>query len=463
VELQRYLDEREASDLERLFELLRIPSVSALPERATAMTEAAEWLADRLRAVGVPVVEVMPTAGYPVVYGEWLVDPAKPTTILYGHYDVQPPEPLDLWLSPAFEPTIRDERVFARGVSDDKGNLLAAIDGVAAVVAVTGRPPINLKFFIEGEEEIGSPNVLGFIEEHRDLLAADFVICADGAQRGPDTPVVSVSAKGLAGMQIDVRTAGTDLHSGAYGAMVRNAAQVAATLVASLHDADGGVAVDGFYDDVAELTDEVRAEIAAVPFDDAAILRHIGAPHFSGEPGYTPAERASGRPTIDVNGIWGGFQGAGSKTVTPAEAHFKLTCRLVPDQEPNQILDLIEAHLRRACPEGVTLSRVATAGGALPFVIQRDHPALLGAKEVLADLYGRDPYIERGGGTLPIAEVFQRLIGADFVFFSFGMPDSNDHAPNENLPLDAWRRARLAHALLLGRAGDLTKADFVGF
>ncbi|HUY99711.1 MAG TPA: dipeptidase [Thermomicrobiaceae bacterium] len=437
----QYLRDHEGEHLDQLKELLRIPSVSALPQHRDDVLRAAEWVAGHLRAIGVPDVALLPTAGNPVVFGAWIVDPSKPTAMVYGHYDVQPPDPLDLWLTPPFEPTERDGKLYARGASDDKGNLFVALKGLEAVVATQGRPPVNLKFFFEGEEEVGSPSLPVFVHAERERLACDFIISADGSMFAPDRPSLTLASKGLAACQINVRTASGDMHSGQFGAAVPNAVQAIIQLAASFHTPDGRVAVEGFYDTVRDLTPEDRAELAAVPLDEEEYRQRVGARALWGEPGYRAIERTSARPTLDLNGVWGGFQGAGIKTVTPAEAHVKVTCRLVPEQEPGQILELIERHVARHCPPTAACTVDRFAGSARPFKISREHPALQKANVVLGDLYDRDPLMVRLGGTLPVADIFQRELGADIIFFAWGMPDSQVHAPNESFRLDSFRQA----------------------
>ncbi|HET9015088.1 MAG TPA: dipeptidase [Thermomicrobiaceae bacterium] len=449
VASDQYLRDHEQEHLAQLEEFLRIPSVSALPQHHDDVLRAAEWVAGHLRAIGVPDVAVMPTEGNPVVYGAWIVDPARPTAMVYGHYDVQPPDPLDLWVTPPFEPTVRDDKLYARGASDDKGNLYVALTGVEAVARTQGRPPINLKFFFEGEEEVGSPSLPRFVHEERERLACDFIISADGGMFAPDRPSLTLASKGLAACQVNVRTARGDMHSGQFGAAVPNAVQALVQLAASFHTPDGRVAVDGFYDTVRDLTPEDRAELAEVPLDEEEYRERVGARALWGEPGYRAIERTSARPTLDLNGIWGGFQGAGIKTVTPAEAHLKVTCRLVPDQEPGQILDLIERHVTRHCPPSASCGIERFAGSARPFKISREHPALQKANVVLGDLYDRDPLLVRLGGTLPVADIFQRELGADIIFFAWGMPDSQVHAPNESFRLDSFRQAPRAWSAYL--------------
>ena len=452
---ESYLEEHHDQHLEELFELLRIPSISALPDHRDDVAHAAEWVADALRKVGVPTVEVMPTNGNPVVYGEWIVDESKPTALIYGHYDVQPPDPLDLWETPPFEPTIRDGMIYARGAADDKGNLFMPIKALEALVQTQGGPPINLKFTIEGEEEVGSPNLPAFIREHKKLLACDVVLCADGGQYSTDTPSIATASKGICACQVNIRTTNSDLHSGQFGASAPNAVQAAVQLAATLHTPEGKVAIAGFYDDVRDLTEQEKREIAEVPFSEEEYKQDLGVDELWGEPGYTPVERNWARPTCDINGFWGGFQGAGIKTVTPCEAHFKITCRLVANQEPGKILELIEAHVEKHRPPGATVTVDRFPGAARPFSIRRDHPMLVAAEQTLGDLYDRDPYVIRVGGTLPVAETYQTELGADMVFYSWGMPGSQVHAPNENFRIqESFVMARRAYCALLNRLGE---------
>ena len=450
---EQSLSARADADLAELVEFLRIPSVSTDPVHATDVRAAADWVAARLGRAGVSEVTVHETAGHPAVIGRWPVGPDRPTALIYGHYDVQPPEPLDLWETPPFEPTIRDGRLYARGASDMKGNLLTVIQAVEALAVANGAPPLNLVFLFEGEEEIGSPNLAPLIEAERERLACDYAISADGGMFGPDTPSLTVSLKGLGGCQIDLRTGSTDLHSGMYGAAVPNAIQALTRLVATLHDGDGRVAVAGFYDDVQELTAAERTEIAAIPFDESAYLDQAGVSTFWGEPGYSPLERAWARPTLDLNGIWGGFQGDGAKTVTPCEAHAKITCRLVARQVPQRIVELLKHHIAANCPPGATATVTPLPGLAHPFSIRRDHPALLAAGSVLRDLYGTDPLIVRNGGTIPVTGMLNDILGVETVLFAWSLPGSQAHAPNEWYRIEDFLRGRRAYASYLTALG----------
>jgi acetylornithine deacetylase/succinyl-diaminopimelate desuccinylase-like protein len=443
------LASREQEHLEEFFDFLRIPSVSALPEHQPDIDRAAEWTAARLRKAGVPEVEILQTDGKPLVWGRWHVSDEQPTALIYAHYDVQPPDPLDLWETAPFEPTVRDGRIYARGSADDKHGVYATILAVEALARQQGQPPINLVFFYEGEEEIGSPAVPKIIQAERERFKCDLVLSADGGQEGEDLPGLTVALKGLAGVQVDVQTSETDLHSGMYGATVHNAVQVLVQLAATLHDKDGRVAVEGFYDRVRELTPQERTEIAENAFDEGEFKAEAQVQEFWGEAGYTPRERMWARPTLDFNGFWGGFQGKGSKTVTPREAHAKITCRLVPNQDPNEIPGLLERHLQKHSPPGVALTVTPLPGKANPFAIDRDHEGLVAAGNILREMYGKDPLIVRSGGTVPVAEVFQRELGADMIFFGFGLPGSQIHAPNEWFRVEDLRRAAEGYCALL--------------
>jgi acetylornithine deacetylase/succinyl-diaminopimelate desuccinylase-like protein len=417
--------------LGELIELASIPSVSTDPAHADDMQAAARWVASRLTAAGPLSVHVMDTPGNPVVFAEWLGAPGKPTVLVYGHYDVQPPDPLEKWHSPPFTPTRRDGRLYARGVSDDKGPMLIPIKVAEAFFAETGALPLNVKFMIEGEEEVGSPSLEDFIAEHRDRLAADVVISADGAMWRIDEPSLTVSNRGLASLELTLTGASKDLHSGRHGGSVANPLHAMARLIASLHHEDGRVAVAGFYDRVRDLTAEERADIAQLPFDEGAYLAQVGAPAAVGEPGYSTLERQWTRPTIEINGMWGGYQGPGSKTVVPSEAHAKITCRLVPDQEPDDVVALLTQHLEQRVPPGTCLTVVAGDHGAPAAHIARDHFALAAADAALQQVYGVRPLVVRMGGTVPVAEIFQRVMGLSTLYFSFSTGDEDFHAPDE--------------------------------
>lgn len=430
-----------------------IPSVSTDPAHADDITRAAAWVAARLRAAGPFDVRILPTGGHPVVLAEWRRAPGRPTVLVYGHYDVQPPDPLDKWISPPFTPTIRDGRLYARGVSDDKGPMLIPIAVAEAFFATTGDLPVNLVCLFEGEEEVGSAHLDDFVAAHTRDLAADVVVSADGAMWRIDEPSLTVANRGLCGLELTVMAAGKDLHSGRHGGGVANPLHAIAALIASLHEADGRVAVEGFYDDVKSLTASERAAIAALPYDEGAYLRQVGAPAPFGEPGYTTLERQWTRPTVEVNGLWGGYEGPGQKTVIPCEAHAKITCRLVPDQDPDRVVALVTRHLESRVPPGTRLTVTPADHGARAGSIRPDHFAVRAAGEALTATYGVAPLVVRMGGTVPITEIFKRRLGLDTVFFSFSTADEDFHAPNEFFRVHRLHEGLAAWARYLTRLG----------
>ena len=441
----KYLRDRQSLVLSELVEFASIPSVSTDPAHAADVEAAASWVAAKLAAAGPFSVRTIPTSRNPIVYGEWLGAPGKLTALVYGHYDVQPADPVEKWRSPPFTPTVRDGRLYARGVSDDKGPMLIPIKVAEAFFATARKLPINIKCMFEGEEEIGSPSLDAFIAQHTDLLAADVVLSADGAMWRIDEPSLTVSSRGLVALEITLTAASKDLHSGRHGGSVANPLHAMAQLIASLHEPNGRVAVAGFYDRVRELSRAERAAIAALPFDEARYLGEVGAPAPFGEPGYSTLERQWTRPTLEVNGMWGGYQGPGEKTVIPSEARAKITCRLVPDQDPDETIALIIGHLESRVPPGTRLSISPGDHGARPAHIAADHFALRAADAALREVYGVAPLVVRSGGTVPISELFQRHMGLSTVFFSFSTADEDYHAPNEfirihrlNEGLEAW-------------------------
>jgi acetylornithine deacetylase/succinyl-diaminopimelate desuccinylase-like protein len=439
--------------LAELIEFAAIPSVSTNPAHAADVKAAAAWVAARLAAAGPLAVRTMPTPGASVVYAEWLGVPNATTVLIYGHYDVQPEDPVEKWTSPPFTPTLRDGRLYARGVSDDKGPMLIPIKVAEAFFAVQGRLPINVKFMFEGEEEVGSRHLEAFVTENRDLLAADVVISADGAMWRIDEPSLVVGNRGLAALELTLTGPGKDLHSGRHGGSVANPLHAMARLIASLHQPDGRVAVAGFYDRVRELSPAERADIARLPFEEAVYLAQVGAGAAVGEPGYTTLERQWTRPTLEVNGMWGGYQGPGTKTVVPSEAHAKITCRLVPDMDPDEVVALVVRHLESHVPPGTRLKIAPGDHGARPAHIARDHRVLKAAEDALEGTYGVRPLIVRMGGTVPVAEMFQRLMGLETVYFSFSTGDEDFHAPNEFFRVHRLHEGLAAWARLWERLG----------
>ncbi len=450
-----YLQANHERILAELVEFASIASISTDPAYQPEMERAAGWVAGQLSDAGLTDVRVIPTERHPIVYAERLDAPGRPTIIIYGHYDVQPPDPLDKWVSDPFRPEVRDGRLYARGVSDDKGPVLIPIKVAQAILATTGALPVNLKFLLEGEEEIGSPSLEPFIREHTELLRADFVLSADGAMWRIDEPSITVASRGMAGLELTLTGPKKDLHSGRHGGALANPLHALAQLVASLHTPDGRVAVAGFYDDVVALSPEEQAAITGLPFDEQVYLEQTGAPVTFGEPGYTTLERLWTRPTLEVNGLWGGYQGPGSKTVIPSEAHAKITCRLVPHQHPGDITEKVTRHLGAYLPPGVRLHVERDHHGALPYRIPSDHLGLKIADAALYAVYRQRPLFVRMGGTIPVSEVFKRVCGLETVFFSFSTADEDFHAPNEFFRLHRLYEGLEAWAVYWERLGAM--------
>jgi acetylornithine deacetylase/succinyl-diaminopimelate desuccinylase-like protein len=426
--------------LQDLQELLRIPSVSTLPERRGDMRRMAEELAKRLTELGFTKVGVHATAGHPVVFGEDLrAGAGAPTVLFYGHYDVQPPDPLEEWKSGPFEPTVRGEDLFARGASDMKGQIAAFLEAVESLRRSGERLPVNLKCVLEGEEEIGSPNLPAFLAQQRALLASDFCLNGDGGILGPDTPSLVYGLRGLAYFEVRLRGPAADLHSGTFGGAVHNPAEVLARLLAGLHDAQGRITLPGVYDHVRPLSDEERRELARLPSDEAWWLKATGAPALSGEAGYTPTERTCARPSLDVNGMWSGFTGEGPKTVLPARATAKVSLRLVPDQDPAEIRASLERYLKENAPPTVTWELVQMAGSRASLLDRHSPPAHAAAK-ALETVWGKPPLFHREGGSVPIVGRFKEILGLETVMLGFGLHDDNLHAPNEKFHLPNYYR-----------------------
>jgi len=435
MNLKSYFAKHRSEHLMQLQEFLSIPSISALSEHKPDIQEAAQWLADELKLLGIERVALLPTKGNPVVYGEWLHAPGKPTVLIYGHYDVQPVDPLHLWESPPFEPSIREEKIYARGATDDKGQVFMHLKAIEAFMRNEGKLPVNVKFCFEGEEEIGSPNLDDFVEQHKELLAADMLVISDTTMLGKGKPAICYGLRGLCGLQINLKGPKGDLHSGLYGGAVQNPIHALAELLASMHDETGKVTVNGFYDQVVPLSKEERDAFSDLGQTDEDLQKELGVPTLFGEQGYTALERSWARPTLEVNGIWGGFQGEGTKTIIPSEAYAKITCRLVPDQEPEQILDLIEKHVHSHLPAGVT-AKVIRFDKGKPFVTPFDDEAIQAAARAYEQAYGVAPAFTRMGGSIPIVETFGRLLDLPVVMMGFGLPEENFHAPNEHFHLE---------------------------
>jgi acetylornithine deacetylase/succinyl-diaminopimelate desuccinylase-like protein len=432
-----YLTEHRSNHLEELKQLLRIPSVSAVSEHAADVRRAAEWVAESLRRAGMENVQVMPTSGHPVVVADWLHAPGRPTAVIYGHYDVQPPDPLELWDSPPFEPTIRDGKLYARGATDDKAQFFLHIKTVEAYLRTHGSLPVNVKFCLEGEEEIASPSLERFLLEQRERLRADMIVISDGNIHDRGVPSICVGLRGMCALELEVRGANRDLHSGLYGGGVANPIAALARLIASFHHADGRVAVDGFYDKVEPIDDALKASYRQLEIPEAERAAELGVPAMFGEEGYSFLERTTARPTLELNGIGGGYQGEGIKTVLPSRAFAKISCRLVDRQDPDEIMELIERHIRRHTPPGVTVS-VRRRDRGRPLAFSPDHPYIRAAARATEAAYGKPPVYVRSGGSIPIVETMSRLLSAPVVMLDFGLPGENLHAPNEHFHLEQW-------------------------
>lgn len=446
MSVTEYLQQNRDRSLAELNELLRIPSISAKSEHKGDTAAAAEWLATRMRAVGL-TVDLVPTAGHPVVLGEWRGAPGAPTLLVYGHYDVQPPEPLDEWLSAPFEPTVRDGKLFARGSVDDKGQVYLHVKAVEAHLATNGSLPVNVLFVLEGEEEVGSPNLAAFLAENAERLRCDAVMISDTTMFAPGLPSITIGLRGLAYMEIRVQGPATDLHSGVYGGAVVNPANALAGIIAKLHDERGRVTVPGFYDKVREIDERERSTIRGLPFEEEGLRKEVGAPKLGGEEGYGPLERVWVRPTLDVNGLLSGYTGEGAKTVLPARAMAKVSMRLVPDQDHHEVERTFIDYVKSLAPEGVTVEVEALHGGQ-PWFAEPGGPVFEAARRALAKAYGREPVTIREGGSIPIVKAFEDTLGAPVVLIGFGLPGENAHAPNEWISLDNFHQGAEAIAAL---------------
>lgn len=434
-QLDHYFKNNRDTHLEQLTDFLRIPSISALSEHKADMTKAAKWLVQSFDAAGLENVSIDETDGHPVVYADWLHAEGKPTILVYGHYDVQPVDPLHLWNSPPFEPEVRDNKLFARGASDDKGQVFMHIKAVEALMKETGSLPVNVKFLIEGEEEVGSPSLEKYILENKEKLAADIIVISDTGMQGPGQPAVCYGLRGLTGVQIDVKGAKGDLHSGLYGGGVQNPLHAIVELLASFRDKEGTIAVDGFYDNVRPLSEEERAAYEALGFDEEALKEEIDVPALFGEKGFSYLEHTWARPTLEINGLFGGFSGEGIKTVLPAEAGAKITCRLVPDQDPEEIVEKLKAHIDKHKPIGVTVT-VSEFDKGKPFITPFDHPAIQAAGRSYEKVYKVPTAYTRGGGSIPIVAAFDEILQLPVVLMGFGLSSENFHAPNEHFHLE---------------------------
>lgn len=431
-----YIRTHRSAAVDALKGFLRIPSVSTKAEHRGDMQKAAAWLMTRMRALGLEHVRTYPTGGHPVVYGDWLHAPGKPTVLLYGHYDVQPAEPLDLWVTGPFEPTVRKGELFARGAVDDKGQVFMHLAALEAHMKTAGRLPVNVKLLIEGEEEIGSPNLPPFIEGHTRLLKADVAMISDTAMLAKGVPGITHGLRGLVYFQIDVESAKSDLHSGGFGGSIENPGSALARMLTQCKDANGRILIPGFYDRVRKLPVAERRALARLPFREKHLQKEVGAPALHGEQGFTTLERLWTRPTFEVNGLCSGFIGEGAKTVLPSAAMAKVSMRLVPDQDPNEIARLFLRHLKRITPKTVRVKVTEVSGRGTPWLCPTDHPAMQALARAIRTGFGKAPVFIRTGGTIPVVPTLAGLLKLPCLLMGIGLPDENAHAPNEKLDLD---------------------------
>jgi acetylornithine deacetylase/succinyl-diaminopimelate desuccinylase-like protein len=439
VNRERYLDELKA--------FLAIPSISALPQHAGDVKRCADWCADEMRRIGMQNVRLLETPGNPVVYGDWLGAPDAPTILFYGHYDVQPVDPLDLWQSPPFEAAVRDGEIYARGSADDKGQVFMHFKAIEAHLKQNGKLPVNMKIILEGEEEVGSVNLDNFIRDHRSELGADVVVISDSPMFARGVPSICYGLRGLVYFQIDLRGSSTDLHSGSFGGAVVNPAFALSQILAQMKDRSGRIKIPGFYDDVVALQEEERKAWASLPFNEKAYRKDFGIPKVYGETGYTTLERTWARPTFEVNGLLSGFTGEGAKTVLPAVAMAKVSMRLVPNQTPDKIAELFELHVRDVAPKTVELTITRMHGGK-PWMTSYDNPFVQAAGRAIERGFGRKPVFTREGGSIPVVSTFQEELGLPSVLFGVGLPDENAHAPNEKLDVANFHGGVISSAYL---------------
>ncbi|WP_255408396.1 dipeptidase [Halobacillus sp. Marseille-P3879] len=425
--------------LDELKEFLSIPSISALSEYKGEVERGAKWLADSLVRAGLENIEIIETKGHPIVYADWLHAEGKPTVLVYGHYDVQPADPLELWETPPFEPVVKDGKIFARGATDDKGQLYIHVKAVELLMKEKGSLPVNVKFCIEGEEEAASPNLPPFITENKEKLAADAVVISDTSFIEKGLPAICTSLRGALALELVVDTANTDLHSGSYGGGVPNAVHSIVHILDSFHNSHGKVAVEGFYEGVPEVTEELRAEVDKIPFHQESMKEELDLEDFYGEEGFSFKERTGIRPTLEINGIGGGFQGEGVKTIVPARAHAKLSCRLVGEQDPQQVFKQIEQHINLHKPKGARV-QLKQLIAAKPVSLDSSQPMIQKAADAYERIYNVRPLFPKEGGSIPIVEVFSRVLAAPVVLMGFGLSSENLHAPNEHFHVENFTK-----------------------
>ncbi len=431
----QFVESNKERYLSELKDFLSIPSVSSQSNHNGDMQRCAQWIADHMRSIGMNNVSVMSTPGHPVVYSEWLEASDAPTVLLYGHYDVQPVDPLNLWTSPPFEMTIRGENIYARGSSDDKGQVFIHFKSIEALMKQHGRLPVNIKMLIEGEEEVGSENLDNFVKEHKELLKADLVLISDSSMFAKDVPSICYALRGLSYLEIEVTGPNRDLHSGSFGGSVHNPIQALSEMIASLHDKNGKITIPGFYRKVRPLSKVERTAFAKLPFKEKEYAKDLGVKELYGEKGFSSLERVWTRPTLECNGIWGGYIGEGAKTVLPSKAFAKISCRLVPDQDSASIAKMVEKHLKKIAPKTIQV-QVRNLHGGEAAITPINSPGVQAAIAALEKGFGKKPLYQREGGSIPIVVQFKKLLGLDTVLLGFGLPDENAHSPNEFLNIN---------------------------
>lgn len=434
-EVLSYLESNKERYIKELTDFLAIPSVSSQSDHNNDTRRCAEWVAEQMRTIGMQNVKIFDTPGHPIVCSEWMGAPGKPTILFYGHYDVQPVDPLNLWTSPPFQATIRGENLYARGSADDKGQVFIHFKAIEAYMKTRGELPVNIKMLIEGEEEVGSANLEAFVKEHKEMLKADLVLISDSSMFRKGVPSVCYGLRGLAYMEVEVTGPNRDLHSGTFGGSVHNPIQALSEIIASLHDKRGRVTIPGFYDDVRPLSKAERAAYKKLPWNDKAYAKDLGVKELYGERGYTTLERVWARPTLECNGIWGGYTGEGAKTVLPSKAFAKISMRIVPDQTSSRVAKLFEKHLKKIAPKTIDLKVRALHGGE-PAITPIDSPGVQAAVAALEKGFGKKPLYQREGGSIPVVVQFKQILGLDTVLLGFGLPDENAHAPDEHINID---------------------------
>lgn len=450
--VQQHITDHVDRYVDDLKDLLRIPSVSAVPAHQDDMRRGAEFIRDQLAAAGLDA-EIVPTDGYPIVVGEWTKASGKPTAVVYGHYDVQPPDPLDEWVTPPFEPDVRDGHVYARGATDDKGQMLTHIKSVQSWMAVHGGLPMNVKFVIEGEEEVGSDNLETFLAENRDRLKCDVAVISDTSQYAPSIPAITYGLRGILVCEFTVQGPSQDLHSGMFGGSIANPANAISKMIAALHDEQQCVQIPGFYDDVIALTASEREQFAALPFDEAAFVKSLGVSATHGEAGFSALERRWARPTCDVNGMWSGYLGEGPKTIVPAKATAKISCRLVPDQDPARLTESLREFLQSQLPPGLKMEFQAYHG-CKALVFPPEGPFMAAAREAIEAAFGNPPVMIREGGSIPVVATFQEVLGVETLLLGWGQDTDNLHSPNERFSLADYEKGIRASAELWERLAD---------